>query len=191
MLFGLPVLAPNLVFVKWSRSPTSTFWTYTNDDSTVERNGAGSSQWRTRKADKSASVGNSYVEFTITGDATDRMVGLIRDVGQNYETYLGADANSVGWSSAGDIYNSGGVVNTTVGWTTGDILGVALERPTNRIAFYKNGARVGQETWALAVPMFPGCSASPATAGRATSIRGGVKSLQYLPSGYTPWDNAT
>lgn len=54
----------------------------------------------------------------------------------------GDEGGSFGWTSGGGVFSGGGVVTSTVSWTAGDVLGVALDYATGWIRLYKNGTLV-------------------------------------------------
>ena len=127
-------LQPNMVGV-----PTNGNLTYANP----------SSGQRHIPSTLAVSSGKWYVEVkcnVVGGDYP--QVGIF-DSGVTFDsaTYIGSTANGYGLSSTGHIWNSNSQqVNTGTTWTTGDILGVALDLTNDKIYWHKNGTYVSNGT---------------------------------------------
>ena len=127
-------LQPNMVGV-----PTNGNLTYANP----------SSGQRHIPSTLAVSSGKWYVEVkcnVVGGDYP--QVGIF-DSGVAFDsaTYIGSTANGYGLSSTGHIWNSNSQqVNTGTTWTTGDILGVALDLTNDKIYWHKNGTYVSNGT---------------------------------------------
>ena len=127
-------LQPNMVGV-----PTNGNLTYANP----------SSGQRHIPSTLAVSSGKWYVEVkcnVVGGDYP--QVGIFdTDVAFDSETYIGSTANGYGLSSTGHIWNSNSQqVNTGTTWTTGDILGIALDLTNDKIYWHKNGTYVSNGT---------------------------------------------
>ena len=95
------------------------------------------------------SSGKWYVEVkcnVVGGDYP--QVGVFNtDITFDTATYIGSTANGYGLSSTGHIWNSNSQqVNTGTTWTTGDIIGVALDLTNDKIYWHKNGTYVSNGT---------------------------------------------
>ena len=95
------------------------------------------------------SSGKWYVEVkcnVVGGDYP--QVGIFdSDITFDSATYIGSTANGYGLSSTGHIWNSNSQqVNTGTTWTTGDILGIALDLTNDKIYWHKNGTYVSNGT---------------------------------------------
>jgi hypothetical protein len=95
------------------------------------------------------SSGKWYVEVkcnVVGGDYP--QVGIFdSDITFDTATYIGSTANGYGLSSTGHIWNSNSQqVNTTTTWTSGDIIGVALDLTNDKIYWHKNGTYVSNGT---------------------------------------------
>ena len=127
-------LQPNMVGV-----PTNGNLTYANP----------SSGQRHIPSTLAVSSGKWYVEVkcnVVGGDYP--QVGIF-DSGVAFDsaTYIGSTANGYGLSSTGHIWNSNSQqVNTGTTWTTGDILGIALDLTNDKIYWHKNGTYVSNGT---------------------------------------------
>ena len=127
-------LQPNMVGV-----PTNGNLTYANP----------SSGQRHIPSTLAVSSGKWYVEVkcnVVGGDYP--QVGIFdTDIAFDTATYIGSTANGYGLSSTGHIWNSNSQqVNTGTTWTTGDILGVALDLTNDKIYWHKNGTYVSNGT---------------------------------------------
>ena len=127
-------LQPNMVGV-----PTNGNLTYANP----------SSGQRHIPSTLAVSSGKWYVEVkcnVVGGDYP--QVGIFdTDIAFDTATYIGSTANGYGLSSTGHIWNSNSQqVNTGTTWTTGDILGIALDLTNDKIYWHKNGTYVSNGT---------------------------------------------
>ena len=115
--------------------------------------------WSHARATQSPATGKWYCETTIIFEndgATDRIgVGVI-----NIDTltlanlapteYLGETADSWAYFENGTVYNSGANTGTTTTYTTGDVIGMALDldSATQTITWYKNNTEIVQKNLA-------------------------------------------
>ena len=67
-------------------------------------------------------------------------VGIVAQEKYDADTYIGG--NGCGWHPTGDIYNAG--VNSSTGstYTTGDIIGVAVDVTNSKLYWHKNGTYI-------------------------------------------------
>jgi len=93
----------------------------------------------------SMNSGKFYFEFVILSGTADAMVGIY-----NVNTPIGAMSDYIGHNSSGYIYYTSG--NKATGgsfpsygasWTTGDVIGTALDLDAGTLVFYKNGVSQG------------------------------------------------
>lgn len=94
------------------------------------------------------SVSSGTWVYEVTYNATtsaDPFIGFANSTA-SIATYMGADANSIGWANTA-LWANGGIITVT-GYTTGDILGFVLDADARTISFYKNGTFVYQATGA-------------------------------------------
>ncbi len=106
--------------------------------------------------------GKWYSEFYISNVGTGAFVSIGTE--KSSSAYLGSDSNAYGYhSSSGNIYNNSSATAYGNTFTTGDIIGVALDLDAGDVYFYKNGTIQNSGTAAatgLTGEWFVGCSAS-------------------------------
>lgn len=92
------------------------------------------------------SSGKWYWEITVGGAATGE-IGVATS-SATLVNYLGADAHGTGWAgSNGETYQSATNIGTFATYSTGDVLGFALNKDaTNQLTLYKNNILQGTVT---------------------------------------------
>ena len=85
------------------------------------------------------SSGKWYAECTTGQDS----IAGISLASQAPSTYPGGDANSYGYQRGGNKYNNGSSASYGASFTTGDVIGVALDLDGGTLIFYKNGVSQG------------------------------------------------
>ena len=140
------------------------------------------------RATTSKSSGKWYWEATgVTGGTY--MVG-ISNASANVQGYPGYDANGMGYGSNGDKYYNGSGVAYGATYTTGDVIGIALDLTDGTVTFYKDG--VSQTTAyttvsVLGTPVYPMVSME----GSSLTMAFASNSFKYSPpSGYSAWDSS-
>jgi len=146
--------------------------------------------WQTRYTFSSIGVssGKWYTETTITNVGTSQIyVGVItaENTVDLVSSSLGFQPTAWGYYVNGNIYNNGSIIDSTpASYTTGDIIGVALDVDSRTVAFYKNGVQQGSTATSLTankVWMFAANSYS--TAGQSWNF--GQRPFAYTaPSGF-------
>lgn len=121
----------------WNPSDKSADITLSNGDLTAKSTNNGHDCARTIF---SASSGKWYWEFTIDYDSgsSGSVVGL-GVAGSSLSSALGNGNDEFGYRSNGDKGNSYSFVPYGDTWTTGDIIGIALDRDNGKVWFSKNG----------------------------------------------------
>jgi hypothetical protein len=129
--------------------------------------------------------GKWYWEFT-AGSGTLRIGLGIATQAHNLSTWLGGDA--YGWEYFNDdgskaTNGAGGAYGDA--WTTGDVIGVALDADAGTLTFYKNGATQGQAYSGLTSgPYFPAVADSGTAGILAGSINFGQRPFAHPLSGF-------
>jgi hypothetical protein len=131
---------PENVFATWN--PLENYYqsaTLSNGNTTIQ---TGSSQYSPSSSTLGVSSGKWYweVEYdALSGGADVAYVGVLSQFATNSTTSLGTNANDYGYYVNGNYYNNntGTAYGTT--YTTGDIIGVALDLDNNKLYFSKNG----------------------------------------------------
>ena len=86
--------------------------------------------------------GKFYWEVKLTSESAYSNIGIASEVSDSASNYLGEKASTPNYmydSYAGDSYTSGSGTSYGNSYTTGDIIGVALNLDDNEIKYYKNG----------------------------------------------------
>ena len=117
------------------------------------------------------SSGKWYCEFT--RGSTSSLIGIV-PLGFNIGTDPGASATSYAYQDAGKKYNSGTLTTYGATYTTGDVIGVAMDLDGGNLTFYKNGVSQGVAFTGIAGTYFFAFSA----------IAAGVSSINF---GQQPW----
>jgi hypothetical protein len=131
---------PSNVFTTWN--PLENYYqsaTLSNGNTTIQ---TGSSQYSPSSSTLGVSSGKWYweVEYdALSGGSDVAYVGVLSQFATNSTTSLGTNANDYGYYINGNYYNNntGTAYGTT--YTTGDIIGVALDLDNNKLYFSKNG----------------------------------------------------
>ena len=66
--------------------------------------------------------------------------GIVAQEKYDADMYVGG--NGTGWVSSGDIYNGGSNSSTGVSYTTGDIIGLAVDIDNSKLYWHKNGTYI-------------------------------------------------
>jgi hypothetical protein len=131
---------PSNVFTTWN--PLENYYqsaTLSNGNTTIQ---TGNSQYSPSSSTLGVSSGKWYweVEYdALSGGSDVAYVGVLSQFATNSTTSLGTNANDYGYYVNGNYYNNntGTAYGTT--YTTGDIIGVALDLDNNKLYFSKNG----------------------------------------------------
>jgi len=132
------------------------------------------------------SSGKWYWEQTYVS-GSDCFTGIVKDgFNVNTATYLGNDANS--WSyynNPARAYNNGSYTAYGATYTTGDIIGVALDMDAGTLVFYKNGVSQGTAFSSLSGTFFPAASDGSNSASASYVLNFGQRPFTYTPpTGY-------
>lgn len=133
------------------------------------------------------STGKHFYEATVTSGGSVQ-IGVAKST-ENLSAPVGGGVGGYSYLDGGDKYNNNTTAFYGSGYTTGDVIGVALDLTAGTIAFYKNGVALGTAytgltgTFYLAV----GTNWSPAT----VTINTGATAFAYsVPSGFNAgWYN--
>lgn len=133
----------------------------------------------------SKTAGKWYWEVTV-GSGLPSSAAVQIGVAKNTHTlaaFLGSAAGGWGYGNTGGRSNEG---SSTVGWgatfTSGDVIGVALDMDSGKLSFYKNGALVGESATGITGTIFPAVSLG---VGRSVTMNfGGSAFAHTAPSGF-------
>ena len=162
-------------------SPTNNFSTFNNlhvdtDDKPTYSEGnmrmdATSASWHNAASTFWMSSGKWYSEFRLSNIGDGCLIGIGKAPSTN--TYVGTDANGYGYLAAnGYVYHSNSQTQYGSSFTSGDIIGVALDMDNGNLYFYKNGTIQNSGTAVNSSSLvgehwFVGCS----SAGTAGEVR--------------------
>ena len=162
-------------------SPTNNFSTFNNlhvdtDDKPTYSEGnlrmdATSASWHNAASTFWMSSGKWYSEFRLSNVGDGCLIGIGKAPSTN--TYVGTDANGYGYLAAnGYVYHSNSQTQYGSSFTSGDIIGVALDMDNGNLYFYKNGTIQNSGTAVNSSSLvgehwFVGCS----SAGTAGEVR--------------------
>ena len=108
--------------------------------------------WRTAFGTHTFSSGKWYWEARSNNKGSYQIVGMIpktrtshlHQVNMNNDYYPGTGSDEYGYETRGKLYNTANPTNNWGDtWTTGDIMGVALDADNNTLKFYKNNTQQG------------------------------------------------
>lgn len=104
-------------------------------------------------------------------------------------TYVGAGVGSYGYATSGNVLNSGGVVASASTYTTGDLIGVAVDFTALKLWFAKNGVWTSGDP-AAATGGYTIASDTYFPMGGASSSGGShrFKKTNIAPSGFGLWE---
>jgi hypothetical protein len=130
------------------------------------------------------STGKYYFEWVYTSNNPAAMVG-IATYQANKNAQLGSDAFGWGYHYSGDKYNNNTATAYGASYTTGDVIGVALDMTAGTLTFYKNNTSQGTAFSGLTGVYFPVSAVAGATAAEGPTINFGQQPFVYTPpTGY-------
>ncbi len=131
------------------------------------------------------SSGKHFFQVLAGGNGAVTSVGVAKDT-MNLTSYVGGPSDSWGYLTSGTIRNNSIVQATYSTFTTGDVIGVALDADVGKMWFSKNGSWNGDPvagTGGLTIgagPWRP--AATPGNTGHVSTLQAGT-----APSGYALW----
>jgi hypothetical protein len=130
-----------MAYAVWNPSDKEASLILSNGNLTVTQ--PGSSGWRSVRSTESVSSGKHYWEIEIDdAQGGDTLVG-VGTSSFSLSSYVGSDANSYGWYGSGTKYTGASSYPYAPTYTTGDIVGIALDLDNGKIWFSKNGSWTG------------------------------------------------
>jgi len=144
--------------------------------------------YRTAKGTQGVSTGKRYFEATLENSGI-TILG-IASVAASKVGYVGQDAYGWGYAShTGGIINNSSVLSTNSTFTTGDVIGIALDADANTVSFYKNNVLQYTATGLPNYTFFPANSLYTTTSNVLSNF--GQRPFVYTPpAGYLPWNMA-
>ena len=133
----------------------------------------------------SVSSGKWYWEYTITAIGGGCMNGVSLSSASlvSGQAYPGFDASGWGYQNSANKYNGAGGAAYGATFTTGDVIGVALDMGTTTITMYKNNASQGSMFTNVTGSIFAHVSIQSGT-GTITANFGATTMTYTAPAGY-------
>jgi hypothetical protein len=127
--------------------------------------------------------GQYYCEITFVTDSAGAQIGIVDFATINANMPL--SSNCVTYASSGVKYVDGTSSSYGSSYTTGDIIGLAINADTGSITFYKNNTSQGAITHAVAGLVIGVCDGSNSSGGSVFTGNFGQRAFAYTaPSGY-------
>ena len=133
----------------------------------------------------SKSSGKWYWEITVTNGGSGTVFIGIANSSAGLTTDIGFDANGWSYASNGNAYNNAVGAAYGATYTTGDVIGVALDLSAGTLIFYKNGVSQGTAFTGLSGTLFAAASNDGANAMTVTANFGASTLGQTVPAGYS------
>jgi len=115
---------------------TSNALTYSNGNTKITQGGAG---WGSSVSTLGSSIGKWYAEFKAENITTSGMlVGIVEENYQNNLHFVG-NTGSIGYHQTGNLYDRSSTSAWGSSYTTGDIIGIAMDLDNGYVYFAKNG----------------------------------------------------
>lgn len=145
-------------------------------------------QWQSGRANTGFASGKLY--FEVAGGTTPNVIGVGTSAAL-MTTYVGAGTTSWGYdSSTGNKYTNASGVAYGATYTSGDVIGVAVDIGAGTLIFYKNGVSQGQAFSGLTGTLYPIISLINSNTSMVANF--GVTPFAYTPpAGYSAWDSTT
>ena len=166
-------------------NPLQTSNTPTLSNGNLDTNTSSATTWRNTQATFGLSSGKWYWESTMSGGPQYYMLGVC--VESKISSQYGSE-NGI-WMYDGRAFKIGEGNSTSYGatYTSGDVIGVALDLTAGTISFYKNGVSQGTafSTGLSGVTVFPQFGVYFFSSGNTQSVNFGQRPFAYAaPSGF-------
>lgn len=147
---------PPVTYATWNPADIDDDYSLTNGDLTITHTGVPSA-WSAGRATIGKSAGKWYWEYTIdVWTSTGFLVG-IANASCTLLNYLGSTTDGYGYQDIALKYNGSGAAYGAT-YTTGDVIGVALDMDAGTIEMYKNGVSQGVMYSGLTGTLYPAVS---------------------------------
>jgi hypothetical protein len=144
--------------------------------------------WANVRATQGLSSGKWYWEATITAIGGLGQAGVgVATSGAALTLPLGNDANGWAYYNAAQKEHGGSAPSYGATWTTGDVIGVALDMGSGSITFYKNGVSQGVAySSGITGTVYPAFGGTYSTTGTVFTCNFGQNAFAYTPpAGYS------
>lgn len=168
------------VYATLNPSDKSANITLSGGDLTATGNGL----WYSVRATQGKSSGKWYWEITCTTVGGSGMfAGGIMNSSAVLTNYPGANVNGRGYHAAsGNIFNNGDTGVPGITYTSGAVIGVALDMDNGECKFYKNNTQSGSTLTGLTGTWYPALSPGDfPSQGSILTVNFGASALTYTP----------
>lgn len=149
---------------------------------------ASSSGWKNGPSTFAVSSGKWYSEVTV-GSTSAHYIGICGpDFNLNDGTHVGNGSNTVAYYSTGQKNVNASLSSYGASYTTGDVIGTALDLDAGQITFYKNGTSQGVAQTGLSGEYFFVVSINGGST--ASNVSFGQRAFAHPVSGFQPWTTA-
>lgn len=149
-----------------------------------------SSSWGMLRSTLSKNSGRRYFEVTVVSQSISGAICIgVADAAHTLGGAVGLGATGWGYTSNQYRYNNSTLGNYGATYTTGDIIGVAVDFTAGTLEFFKNGTSQGVAyTSGVTGTLFPAASAT--TEGACVSLNTGDRAFAYTPpAGFVAWNS--
>lgn len=177
-----------LSFNTWNSSDKDSSVALSNSNLTATFSGSAGGV----RATTGKSSGKWYWEVTVTswGSPGPATIG-VADSSAALTTILGNDIHGWSYNSNGNEFHNASATAYAATFTTGDVIGVALDLSAGTITFYKNGTSQGVAYSSLSGTLYPACSNGNSSALVLTANFGATAFAYSIPAGYSAFGSAT
>ncbi len=162
-------------------NPLSKSSSITLANGNLDASTAGGGAWGSAVSTLGLSSGKWYFEATCGSGVANPMVGYTSS-SADINTYLGGVSGSAAYFGNGSAYINGSPSPYGASYTTGDVIGVAIDMDAGTIVCYKNNTTQGTLVSGLTGTIFVGVSS---TNGTAMTVNMGQRPFAYTaPSGF-------
>lgn len=164
---------------------------------TLTRGAGGSgSTWQSVRSTTSQTSGKWYYEMSVTADTSGIMAGVADSIATINGSYIGNNTpnntpqDSKSYYDAGQFRYGGVGSGSPATYTSGDVIGVALDAGTGNVTYYKNNSSQGTQTDAVNGPYFAGISLLTNNSVIVANF-GNTSGTGFSftpPAGYSGWD---
>jgi hypothetical protein len=128
------------------------------------------------RATVGVSSGKWYWEANITTKTNEIIIGIANAAWGL--TYVGSTSGSYGYGASGAKYNNTTANSYGASFTTGDVIGVALDLDAGTLMFYKNNSSQGTAYSSISGTFFPACSGQTSD---TVNVNFGQRPFAYTP----------
>lgn len=186
------VTTPAVTYATWNTTYSGGSWSLSGGNLVATISGANQMIIATIGAVTTGkSAGKWYWEITMTSSTGNRDMGVISTLSpSSFVTWVGNQTASTGWGYysttggfTGALFNNGSITNSyfSADYTTGDVIGFALDAGGNTLKLYKNGVLLTPTLALVGGNYFPAVSSNSAV----YTANFGASAFAYsVPSGY-------